>query len=223
MILVRYQQLFEVFHKLTSILDMSTLLRQAVEVASELTGAQDASIFLYDHNNQELYFKVATNPNKQRVQKLNLLTDNNIAGWIIKNRQPVILANDWHKNWLDGPIQSVELPPSTSLLGVPLLSADKVVGAIEVINKLTKNFDEEDLEILAIFGAQVGVLIDNARLFQQSDLILDLVHEIRTPLASLNSAAHLLKRADITEEQHHYFIKIIQEEIQRLSGMAPIS
>ena len=215
----RYQLLLEVLPELTSILDLNTLLRRSVEVASELTGALDASIFLFDQDSQELFFKVATNPNKQRLQKLNLLTDNNIAGWIIKNRQPVILANDWQTHQLPQPIQAAELPPSTSLIGVPLLSGNKVVGALEVINKLAGRFIEEDLEILAILGAQIGVSIDNARLFQQTDLILDLVHEIRTPLASMNSAIHLLIRKDITDEQHEYFLNIIQDEIQRLSGM----
>jgi len=45
--------------------------------------------------------------------------------------------------------------------------------------------------MLLVLAPQAAVAIENARLFQQSDLIAEFVHELRTPLASL-STAHLL-------------------------------
>ena len=50
-------------------------------------------------------------------------------------------------------------------------------------------------------GAQAAVAIENARLFQQSDLIAEMVHELRTPLASLRTASHLLLRKDVSQDQ----------------------
>ena len=48
--------------------------------------------------------------------------------------------------------------------------------------------------MLTVLGAQAAVAIENARLFQQSDLIAEFVHELRTPLASLSTATYLLLR-----------------------------
>jgi signal transduction histidine kinase len=105
-------------------------------------------------------------------------------------------------------------------LGVPLINKDKVVGALEAINKRSGDFNAEDQQILATLGAQAALAIENARLFQQSDLIAELVHELRTPLASLNTATHLLMRPDLPEEQRTHVAEIIQGEIFRLSDLA---
>jgi len=56
-------------------------------------------------------------------------------------------------------------------------------------------------------------------LFLQSDLISEMVHELRTPLGSLNSATYLLLRPEITPDQLQKMVGIIQGETRRLSEM----
>jgi len=68
-------------------------------------------------------------------------------------------------------------------------------------------------------GAQAAVAIENARLFQQSDLIAEMVHELRTPLASLRTASHLLLRKDINQDQLQKVVGIIDSETTRLIDM----
>ena len=72
---------------------------------------------------------------------------------------------------------------------------------------------------MTALGAQAAVAIENAYLFQQSDLISDLIHELRTPLASLNAATHLLLRPEVSEEQRRDTIEIIHNETVRLAEM----
>jgi signal transduction histidine kinase len=108
---------------------------------------------------------------------------------------------------------------TTSLLGVPLVAKDKVIGALEAINKISGNFTQDDQEILMDLGAQAAVAIENARLFQQSDLIAEMVHELRTPLASLRTASHLLLRKDVSQDQLHKVVGIIDNETTRLIDM----
>ena len=80
-------------------------------------------------------------------------------------------------------------------------------------------FTEEDKEILTTLGAQAAVAIENARLFQQSDLISELVHELRTPLSSLSTAVHIVLRSDVPDEQRQRIAQIIRDEISRLSEL----
>jgi GAF domain-containing protein len=79
-----------------------------------------------------------------------------------------------------------------------------VIGALEAINKNNFEFDADDLDLLNALGAQAAIAIENSRLFQQSDLISELVHELRTPMASLNTAVHLLVHPDVDEKQRQY-------------------
>jgi signal transduction histidine kinase len=66
---------------------------------------------------------------------------------------------------------------------------------------------------------QAAIAIENSRLFLQTDQISDLVHELRTPLASMNTSAYLLNRSEISADQRSHFIEIIQQEISRLTDL----
>ncbi|RLC99278.1 MAG: hypothetical protein DRI77_03120 [Chloroflexi bacterium] len=61
--------------------------------------------------------------------------------------------------------------------------------------------------------------MQNALLFQQSDLIAEMVHEIRTPLAAIVAYAELMQRSSATLEQNRQFSDIILNEAERLNEM----
>jgi len=119
---------------------------------------------------------------------------------------------------LEAPVMRGLIVPK-SLLGIPLVTQGKVIGVLELINKQTGEFSNEDLEIICALGAQAAVAIENTRLFQQSDLISELVHEMGTPLASLNTASYLLSRPEIPQKQRDELVLTLQQEISRLSDM----
>jgi signal transduction histidine kinase len=89
-----------------------------------------------------------------------------------------------------------------------------------VINKHDGNFTQDDQDILLALGAQAAVAIENSRLFLQTDLIGEFVHEIRTPLSALGAAAHLLKNNRIADDQKKKMIQILEAEIDSLSDMS---
>jgi signal transduction histidine kinase len=107
-----------------------------------------------------------------------------------------------------------------SLLGIPLITKNKVVGVLEVINKRKGKFTDPDESMLSVLGAQAAVAIENARLFQQSDLIAEFVHELRTPLASLSTATYLLLRPEMSREQRDQIVNNIHNETLRLNSLA---
>jgi signal transduction histidine kinase len=74
--------------------------------------------------------------------------------------------------------------------------------------------------MLTVLGAQAAVAIENARLFQQSDLIAEFVHELRTPLASLSTATYLLLRPEMSREQRDQIVNNIHNETLRLNSLA---
>ncbi len=54
-----------------------------------------------------------------------------------------------------------------SLLVVPLLARDELLGALFVVKEVSLGFEKDDLEALAIFAAQAALALDNARLFKE--------------------------------------------------------
>jgi signal transduction histidine kinase len=146
--------------------------------------------------------------------------ENSIAGWIVTQKQPAIINDTQQDPRHFKVVGEVTHVQTKSLLGVPLITRDKVVGVLEAINKRSGQFTQEDQEVLLALGYQAAVAIENARLFQQSDLISELVHELRTPLTSLKAASHLLSRPELGDSQRTAILRTIQDEINRLSDMA---
>lgn len=215
-----YLRLIEISRDLASTLDLDTLLDDIVRASADITHAEAASILLYDDTSRQLYFQVATNIDEPTMRGLVVPLEKSIAGWIVTNRKSVRI-DDAHKDLrFFSDVEQTVGYTTKSLLGIPLITKNKVVGVLEVINKKRGRFTDPDESMLTVLGAQAAVAIENARLFQQSDLIAEFVHELRTPLASLSTATYLLLRPEMSREQRDQIVNNIHNETLRLNSLA---
>lgn len=218
--LERYQRLIEISQDLASTLDLDALLKRIIHLALDLSGGQAASILIYDETNRQLTFQSTTNMDEPSIRGISVPLEGSIAGWAVLH-QEIAVVDDVHQDARF--YQNVEKTthfPTSNLVAVPLMTKGKVLGVLETLNKSCGQFTEEDLVVLKALGAQAAVAIENTRLFQQSDLIAELVHEIRTPLASLSTASYLLQRPEISDEQRFKLSATIHTETVRLNEMA---
>lgn len=215
-----YRRLIEIALDLASTLDLDTLLYRIVSIAAEIANAAEASILLYDDVKRKLNFEVATNMELPNMRGLDVPLEGSIAGWILTNRKPVRISDVQEDARYFPGVEIATSYATQSILGVPLITKDKVVGVLEVLNKKDGHFTDTDEELLLVLAAQAAIAIENTRLFQQSDLISEFVHELRTPLASLSTATYLLLRPEISPQQHEQIVKNIHSETLRLSALA---
>ena len=215
-----YLRLIDISRDLASTLDLDVLLNRIVQAAADITAAEAASILLYDNTARQLYFQVATNIDEPTLRGLVVPLEGSIAGWIVTNRKPVRIDDVHEDSRHFGDIEQTTGVPTKSILGIPLITKNKIVGVLEVINKKQGKFTSADENLLTVLGAQAAVAIENARLFQQSDLISEFVHELRTPLASLSTATYLLLRPEMSREQQEQIVNNIHSETLRLNALA---
>ena len=217
--LQKYEQLISIFKDLASTLDLESLLQKIVNVAAKLSASEAASILLYNEFNQQLYFQTGTNMDKQSKLMGIVVPTTSIAGWVALNRQPVMVADVHQDKRFFNQVEKELIDPTHSILAIPLIAKEKLIGVLEVLNKESGTYTQDDEDILMILGAQAAVAIENTRLFQQSDLISELVHEIRTPLNSIHTIGYLLQQPAMDDEERCRLAQIIQAETQRLSRM----
>ena len=215
-----YYRLIDISRDLASTLDLDVLLDRIVQAAADITFAEAASILLYDNTARQLYFQVATNIDEPTMRGLAVPLEGSIAGWIVTNQKTVRIDDVHNDERHFGDIEQSTGFPTKSILGIPLVTKNKVVGVLEALNKKTGKFTSSDENLLSVLGAQAAVAIENARLFQQSDLISEFVHELRTPLASLSTATYLLLRPEMSREQQEQIVKSIHNETLRLNSLA---
>jgi len=215
-----YRRLIEIARDLASTLDLDVLLQRIIQAAADITDAEAASILLYDNTARQLHFQVATNMDQPTLRGLTVPLEGSIAGWIVIHKKPIRISDVHSDPRHFGNVEKSTKFVTRSLMGVPLIAKDKVTGVLEVINKREGEFSANDEDLLSVLGAQAAVAIENTRLFQQSDLIADFVHELRTPLASLSTATYLLLRPEISREQHDQIVRNIHAETLRLNTLA---
>jgi len=215
-----YRRLVDIARDLASTLDLDILLSRIVHAAAEISGSEAASILLYDDASMQLYFQVSTNLDEPTRRGIIVPLEGSIAGWIVNNRKPVRITDVHEDSRFFGDVAQTIGFTTESILGIPLVTKNKIVGVLEALNKQKGKFTNTDESMLLVLGAQAAVAIENARLFQQSDLIAEFVHELRTPLSSLSTATYLLLRPEMSQEQRDQIVQNIHSETLRLNALA---
>ena len=161
----------ELTRQLTSTLELEPLLQYILENAVNILNCEAGSLFLVDEQTEDLIFKVTVGPPSsadligQRVP-----AGSGIVGRAAKQRAPVV-----ENQAQTSPSHFVATDHQTgftskSLLAVPLLFKDRVIGVIEVINRTDGlPFIEDDQTLLSAFAGQAAVAIENARLYTLTD------------------------------------------------------
>ncbi|MGF1505902.1 MAG: GAF domain-containing sensor histidine kinase [Chloroflexi bacterium] len=218
--LFRYERLMEISRKLSSTLDLSVLLEQIVFAAADLTNSEASSILLVDRRTGTLHFEAAMDPTGYTVYGIEVPLEGSIAGWVVTNNQPLVLddaAND--PRFYKGVDEQTQIT-TRELIAVPMSTRDRVIGCMEALNKAGgAHYTDEDLSTLHTLAAQAAIAIENARLFAQSDLIAEMVHELRTPLAAIKATTHILRRPEISEQKRDEMFDTVANETDRLARL----
>jgi signal transduction histidine kinase len=219
-LLARYERLMDISRTLNSTLDLNILLEYIVRAACELTQTEAASILLLDKRTGNLRFEAAVDPVGFSLESVEVPLESSIAGWIVTHGEPLLIADVSSEPRFFSQIDDSSGFTTRNLLGVPMRAHEKVMGALEALNKEDDEaFTDEDVSTLTTLAAQAAIAIENARLFQQSDLIAEMVHELRTPLAAITATTHILLRPDLEDERRTDMVNTIKAETKRLTRM----
>jgi GAF domain-containing protein len=140
------------------------LLQSVVEAAARIFGAAAASICLVDEADQVLEFKVAYGAGRDEVLGMRIPIDRGIAGYVANTGQPIAISNVQQD-----PRFNQEFAKSTgyvprSILATPLIIGDRVIGVMEVLDKISApSFGMQDMELLGVFAQQAAIAIDQSQ------------------------------------------------------------
>ncbi|MBU2614710.1 MAG: GAF domain-containing sensor histidine kinase [Elusimicrobia bacterium] len=161
--------LLEANRILSSTLNTDEVLLKIMELATQIVSAESASLLLYEEKTNELTFDVVIGGEKeQKIKQLKLKIGEGIAGWVAKEKKSLVVNNvSSDKRWAKHVDRLSEFK-TNSLIAVPLLYKDKLLGVIETINhKDGTDFTGKDLELLEAFSAQAAISIETSTLFSR--------------------------------------------------------
>lgn len=219
-LLGRYERIIEISLQLNSTLDQTHLLRKIIHASTELTRTEEASILLIDPATGELRFEQTSNIKPGELERIVVPMEGSIAGWVVTHGEARVIEDVSQEPQFFKEVDNTIKFETRNLLAVPMRTHNKVIGALEAVNKADgEPFTDDDIRMLTTLAGQAAIAIENTRLFQQSDFMSEMVHELRTPLAALKTSTALLLRPDLSEERRQDMIYTMQHETERLIRM----
>jgi len=152
-----------------STLDLNEALELIYEQVGRIMKISTFFIVLYDEQKEELNFDLFVDKG-ERLERFSVpLKEGGLAGWIVRSRQPLLIHNlEEEKDNLLAEAMVAGEGHSKSWLGVPLMVKDYVIGAISVQSYQPHAFDEGHKRLLAAIASQAALVIENARLYAQT-------------------------------------------------------
>ena len=217
-------ELREVGRAVSSSLDLENVLSTIVRHAVKLADADGGTIFEYDTEAQKFDLRTATGTSEELIEALrqtDIALDETLIGRAAHSGTPAQVA-DLQRDAGDPHLQALRDAGWRSVLVLPMLDRDRILGALVVRCKAPGSFPERIEALLGAFAAQSALAIQNARLFRaletktaelevagrhKSDFLASMSHELRTPLnAVIGFSDVLLERmfGDLTDKQAEY-------------------
>ncbi|PID86374.1 MAG: hypothetical protein CSB13_03870 [Chloroflexi bacterium] len=152
--------------------DLQTILTQVHQQLLNLFSVSSGFITLYNPNKQELTFPCFTIHGETAViEPVSLINADSLAAWVIANGLPYI-TGDWVNDAkpVRGLSQEEEL---SSIMCIPLLLDDVVLGAVSVQSHKKNHFSNEDFDILTAVADQLASAIETNRKFTHTKHLVE--------------------------------------------------
>jgi signal transduction histidine kinase len=189
----------EVSQAVNSTLDLQSVLDTIVTRATQLSSTEAGAIYVFDEADEQFQLRATYGMTAEMIA-------------VIKEHHADFSAAVSAATQRREPDQVADLQPSSranemimrlgyrARLVVPLLAADRIVGALVVRRKAPGEFSQSTVELLQTFAAQSVLAIQNARLFAEieyknrqlqmasenkSQFVSSMSHELRTPLNAI--------------------------------------
>ena len=164
----QFEAVAQVTQSITSIRDLHELLPRIASVISEKFGFYHVGVFLLDEVNE---YAVLTATNSEGGKKMMdrkhrlRVGEQGIVGNVTSTGAPRI-AMDVGQDAVF--FNNLELPDTHSEMALPLISRNRVIGALDVQSTEQGAFSQEDVQMLSLLANQVSLAIENARLFDET-------------------------------------------------------
>ena len=202
-----FETLVEIAQVVTQTPRLEETLQSTLSIAVDTTSADVGSLFLFDEQKNISHSLLAwpdIAPEQQEFVETAVLKKG-LAGWVLQHKQPALIHDTTtDKRWLqlEGQPYSVR-----SVLSVPMLRNEKVLGILTLTHPEPNHFPEDKLQLMQLAGDQIALAFTNAQMYtaeqrlvgelsiakdqaeaasrSKSAFLANMSHELRTPLTAI--------------------------------------
>ncbi len=199
----------EIGRAVISSLDIDAVLTTIVTRAVELSRADAGAMYDFDANRRTFYLAKAyacDGDHREAAVSDSVMLEGSVLGLAAMQRRPLSLPNLADRS--NDPFESKVLVAGyKSMLVVPLLKQDEILGALVLQRRVAEESPRSMISLMQTFADQSVLAMSNARLFREverkgrelavasehkSQFFANMSYELRTPLNAVLGFAELL-------------------------------
>jgi len=197
-----------------STIHLTEVITLIMKYVNNVVSSASSILMLRDHKTGDLVFSVPMGPAKNGLKDIRIPTGKGIAGWVAERERPLLVPDAKEDPRFDSGIDEINGFETKSILCLPLKAKSKLIGVLEVINKLDDTpFTEEDTFLLSIFAYHTTVAIENARLYSELKDNLEEEVQVQKKLAEYDKTEALGQLASSVAHEFNNLLMHIQGNI----------
>jgi PAS domain S-box-containing protein len=177
--------------ELIGTLEMERIAELVSRGLVDLMGVQGAAVSRYEPEHGTLHTLASHGPVAWMVRGVVLQPGEGIAGRAVAERKVIVTPDALHEPRLELAREVRERLAAAgvgALVGVPLLTHERIIGALALADRTGREFTADELQALQAFADQAALAFENARLYASAN---DSLTRLRDTQAQLVQAAKM--------------------------------
>lgn len=161
----RLNALLNIACRLSSEINLNSLLDLIIKTVADLLDAERATVFLVDEEKKEIWSRVGIGIEKSEIC---FPINQGIAGHIARTGEVMIIDDPYNHPDFNKEIDYQTGFKTRNLLCAPMKNLEgKIIGVFQALNKRVNGFTEEDKELLLALASNAAIAIENAKLLEE--------------------------------------------------------
>ena len=140
---------------------LSEVLSEVVQITTEETNSERATLFLNDPDTGELYSRVALG---ELVREIRVLNDSGVAGHVFKKNEGLIILDAYADKRFNRTVDQQTGFRTKSILCAPVRTVNgDVIGVVQALNKKKGRYTKDDLNLLEALATQAAVALQSTQ------------------------------------------------------------
>ena len=200
------EALIEVSRTVNASIDLKSVLNSVMQVTADVMHVEACTLGLLTDDETHVTFEAAVGGKPDAIKGVRVPVGEGIIGWVAKHREPALVNDVAADSRFTGRVDEMTGFRTLSLLCVPVETHQRLLGAVEVLNKTDgAEFTDRDRSFLGAIGVQAASAIDNAQLHQREvelarlaalgEAVAGVAHSVKNILTSVTYGARLIEMA----------------------------
>ena len=199
---IQFDKLMKVSQSITSESYLDEILSLIVVVTAEMLDSKICSVMLLDEKKQELSIKATQSLSEDYKKKPNVKVSKSLSGEAVKAKKA--------KMYFDVRMEEkyayrnlAEKEHLSSMLSVPMIVKDRVIGVINIYTKRPHVFSQEEISVLQMVSNQAAIAIENTKLVEET---VKAKEALETRKLVERAKGILMRMQGLAEEEAHKVI-----------------